>query len=224
MHDGTICVIASLCAVAVLACSGVDDPCGEAADPHDCGCASGTGLGSMPTISLPNHGFDAVRVRMIGPETYTLHLTLSSGNWEAAPPSMIPGTYTFVAEGFVAGETAYFASVADVTIVACEQLEPVTVPLTAFQPAGLDLTTTSGAITATWSAVAQAQYYLVEYDSTSAFLAPSTDSVQSTSHGRAAAWTGWYHVRVRAGHALVAHGRVSDPDSVFVSASTARRR
>lgn len=225
MRIPALLISATIYATIALSCGGgVDDPlpCGDGDDPPPCGCGTGTETGSIPTISVPNLGFDRVRVRMIGPETYIFEFTLEGNSWSAASRSLVPGLYTLVVEGFLAGETTYLGSVAGVSVVACEALEPLTVPFSSFQPAGLSLTTVAPTITATWSAVARAEYYRVEHDSASAFLTPSTDSVSSTSHVLTATRTGWHYLRVRAGHSLVAQGRASEPDSVLVSSLTSR--
>ncbi|MDH5643488.1 MAG: hypothetical protein OEY63_04725, partial [Gemmatimonadota bacterium] len=178
---------------------------------------------SSSVIYLPgstaNATFDGVKVSVSGLTNKTVNLTLVGGSWEGTVDSLQPGTYSVSVEGLVGGEVDYFGSTTGVNVVAGENTAATISNFASFVPvmSAFSSPTTIFAPTASFSGVAAAQSYDVEWDTDVAFSNPQSATVTGTSHNLSVSDTGTVYVRVRSVANTSTTGRFSAPEAFTVS-------
>lgn len=211
---------AVLWVVVALGCRDVGDPlpCSTGGDAPTCACSAALEAGEAQgfVVSVPDVGFDAMRVRVIGPVVRVISVALVGGSWTGSLGGLPLGEYTLAAEGLVAGQTDHFGVRDGLQIRECDGIATATIPLTSFRPSVPRLTLDGSTIAVEWDAVPQAESYVVETDSTHAFSTATQYIAEDTDYTLPAV-AGRHLVRIRAGHPLVPAGRASEAAVVVVA-------
>ena len=191
----TLVWVPATLSIALLACSETVGPDGAGRLTVHAQLAPGTRV-----------ALDGGRVHISGPTNRTQDI--APGTTETIS-GLAPGSYTVSLEGLVQGEVEVFGQT-NVQVVAGNN-SVANVTLSSFRPT---LTSLGGPITAlrrlvNYSAVQNAESYIVEWDSNSNFSSPLNTTSSGTSAEIVVADTGAYFVRVRATNSFQSNGRAS---------------
>lgn len=177
--------------------------------------------GLVPVDRRASIALDGARVSVSGPTTKTVSSsTPTGGNFQLVVSDLAPGSYTVTVEGLAAGQVAHFGQTAGVSVTAGVST-PASVSFPVFQPgipaAGED-TMDVLRFTASWTAVANATGYIVQWSQSPTMTNPSSVSVTgATTTDIAVTSEGKYYYTVKAVNAAVtAGGLASAPASVYV--------
>ena len=160
------------------------------------------------------------RVQVLGPTNLTVSITPGTTKTISG---LSPGTYTVGLEGLIGSDVDCFDQSTGVQVVAGQNTAVSETP-TPFLP---PVVTPTSAITfgrqfvVTFTGVARAGSYVIEWDTAATFSNPSKTSIATgTSVELTVADTGLYHVRARAVNAFGSSGRASPQVSTFVDRIT----
>jgi alpha-tubulin suppressor-like RCC1 family protein len=162
---------------------------------------------------------DGFRVTVDGPTKKTLSFNCTPTTCEGTVDGLDAGTYTVTIEGLVSNEVDSYGRTTGVTVSGGTNT-PATVTVNSFRPTLADFAVTSTAaftFTVTYSAVQNADSYIIEWAKSSSFTGPSSAAATAVSTTITVADTGTYYVRVRAVNATVSSGRASDPKTITVT-------
>jgi len=148
----------------------------------------------------PSVTFSAVRATVTGPTTKTIDLTLNAGFWEGTASDLTPGTYRVNIEGLNAGEVEYFGEAGSVSVTAGGTAEPTLTFQSVVSTMGSITPTVTTAFTlkATFSRVAIATSYAMQWSTSSAFSSGvQTITLPDTTGIVTVGDVGTYFVRAR---------------------------
>jgi hypothetical protein len=179
--------------------------------------------GSSGTSPLAADPLESVQVTLSGPTPKTATFPCSPATCEGTIDGLDPGTYSVVVKGLVGGSVDHFGQASGVTVSANQNTE-ATVTFASFRPILDPLAEAVEVLrfTVSYSAVAGADGYVVEWSTNPDFTGASIQGVTGTSTEVVVDEEAEYFVRVRAVNAAVgSEGRPSEAASLIAVQSVA---
>jgi hypothetical protein len=192
--------------------------------PTAANAAGAEHAGSSGASPLAFEPLESVRVRVSGPTAKTSTFQCGPATCEGTVDGLAPGTYSVVVEGLVGGSVDHFGEASGVTVAADQNTE-ATIAFASFRPV-LDPFEAEAVgvlrFPVSYSAVASAEGYVVEWATDPSFSGAFSQSVTGTSTEVVVDEEAEYFVRVRAVNAVVgSEGRPSEAASLVAVQSVA---
>jgi hypothetical protein len=192
--------------------------------PTAANAAGAEHAGSSGASPLAFEPLESVRVRVSGPTAKTSTFPCGPATCEGTVDGLAPGTYSVVVEGLVGGSVDHFGQASGVSVAADQNTE-ATIAFASFRPV-LDPFEADAVgvlrFPVSYSAVASAEGYVVEWATDPSFTGAFSQSVTGTSTEVVVDEAAEYFVRVRAVNAVVgSEGRPSEAASLVAVQSVA---